>query len=116
MPRGDRTGPAGQGPMTGWGAGDCAGDKATNYPRPGFGRGYGRGFGRRFGPGFGRGVDRGVGRGFGRGFGRRQAAPPGPAWNEFAPDQEVSWLKSQAKNLEESLQQIRERLNQLDES
>jgi len=40
MPRGDGTGPAGMGPMTGRGAGYCAG-----YPVPGFmnpvgGRGY----------------------------------------------------------------------------
>ncbi len=41
MPRGDGTGPMGQGPMTGRGLGYCAG-----YPHPGFGRG--RGFRRRF--------------------------------------------------------------------
>ena len=31
MPRGDRTGPAGMGAMSGWAAGHCAG-----YPTPGF--------------------------------------------------------------------------------
>lgn len=36
MPRGDRTGPAGRGPMTGRGAGYCAG-----YPVPGFMNPYG---------------------------------------------------------------------------
>ena len=43
MPRGDRTGPLGRGPMTGRGLGYCAG-----YDAPGFmfGRGFGRG--RRF--------------------------------------------------------------------
>jgi len=40
MPRGDGTGPLGQGPMTGRGAGLCAG-----YPTPGMGRGMGRGMG-----------------------------------------------------------------------
>ena len=61
MPRGDRTGPNGAGPMTGRGLGYCAG-----YDEPGFtaggrglglGRGYGRGYGRRmngYGPGYGR--------------------------------------------------------------
>ena len=37
MPRGDRTGPAGTGPMSGRGLGFCAG-----YDMPGFGRGWGR--------------------------------------------------------------------------
>jgi len=53
MPRGNRTGPWGAGPMTGRATGYCAG-----YPVPGFmspGRGYGRGFGRGWGRGFGRG-------------------------------------------------------------
>jgi hypothetical protein len=53
MPRGDKTGPWGAGPMTGRAAGYCAG-----YPVPGFlnpRRGYGRGFGRGWGRGFGRG-------------------------------------------------------------
>ena len=68
MPRGDRTGPWGFGPMTGRAAGYCAG-----YPTPGFmnpipraGRGFGLGWGRGFGRGRGRG--RGWSRGFGRGW------------------------------------------------
>ncbi len=63
MPRGDGTGPAGMGPMTGRAAGYCAG-----YPMPGFtnpipGRGFGGG-GRGFGGG-------GRGGGGGGGWGRR---------------------------------------------
>ena len=54
MPGGDRTGPAGYGPMTGRGFGYCAGS-----PTPGFTRGWGRGFG------WGRGRGRGWGRGWG---------------------------------------------------
>ncbi|MFA5571713.1 MAG: DUF5320 domain-containing protein [Candidatus Bathyarchaeia archaeon] len=53
MPRGDRTGPWGAGPMSGRGAGYCAG-----YPVPGYVnsvRGYGRGFGRGWRRGYGRG-------------------------------------------------------------
>jgi hypothetical protein len=64
MPFGDGTGPRGLGPMTGRGAGLCAGFGAPGYPHPygygpsapvwprwgrGFGRGFGRGW-RRWGP------------------------------------------------------------------
>jgi hypothetical protein len=47
MPRGDRTGPAGAGPMTGRGAGFCAKSNAAD------GQTFGGGFGRRCGRGFG---------------------------------------------------------------
>lgn len=49
MPRGDRTGPAGAGPMTGRGAGFCAGFNTAGFQTAGggFGRGCGRGFGFR---------------------------------------------------------------------
>lgn len=46
MPRGDGTGPYGDGPMTGRRMGFCAG-----YDRSGFGRGFGFGRGRGFGRG-----------------------------------------------------------------
>jgi hypothetical protein len=57
MPRGDRTGPWGAGPMTGRAAGYCAGYAVPGYmnPRRGYGRGWGRGFRRGWGRGFGRG-------------------------------------------------------------
>ena len=45
MPRGDRTGPAGQGPMTGRRAGRCAGNDVPQYGNGLFGMGFGRGFG-----------------------------------------------------------------------
>lgn len=69
MPWRDRTGPSGQGPMTGWGMGDCVapdsekrpGERTPVYPAGGF-------FGRRF---YRRGSGFGSGRGFGRGFGFR---------------------------------------------
>ncbi len=49
MPRGDRTGPAGAGPMSGRGAGFCAGFNTAGFQTAGggFGRGCGRGFGFR---------------------------------------------------------------------
>ncbi len=53
MPRGDRTGPGGAGPMTGRVAGYCAGYSVPGYMNP-VGR-YGRGWGRGRGRGFGRG-------------------------------------------------------------
>lgn len=46
MPRGDGTGPVGDGPMSGRGFGSCAGANAGGY---GAGTGYGFGRGRRFG-------------------------------------------------------------------
>lgn len=52
MPRGDRTGPAGQGPMTGRRMGYCAGFNMPGFMNSEFVRGFGKGFGRRFG--FGR--------------------------------------------------------------
>jgi len=45
MPRGDGTGPAGQGPMTGRRMGFCAGFNAPGFMNFGLGRGFGRGRG-----------------------------------------------------------------------
>jgi len=85
MPRGDGTGPAGMGPMTGRAAGFCAGFPVPGYMNPVMGRAgfYGAGYGMpyagygmpyggwgnprlRRGFGFGRGFGRGWGRGRGR--------------------------------------------------
>ena len=72
MPRGDRTGPEGRGPMTGRGAGYCSGndepDVENESPRRGFGFGFGLGGGRGLGR---RGQGRGQGFGGGRGGGGR---------------------------------------------
>ncbi|MFO7848930.1 MAG: DUF5320 domain-containing protein, partial [Spirochaetia bacterium] len=46
MPRGDHTGPFGEGPMTGRAMGYCAGNN-----RPGFAAGRGPGYGPGFGAG-----------------------------------------------------------------
>ncbi|MEA1961513.1 MAG: DUF5320 domain-containing protein [Bacillota bacterium] len=73
MPRGDGTGPVGQGPLTGWGMGGCAPAgptaKAPVRGQAGF---WGAGRGRanmNVGLGFRGGRGRGCGRGVGRGFG-----------------------------------------------
>ena len=99
MPRGDRTGPAGQGPMTGRGLGYCAG-----YNSPGFTRGYGMGMGwggGRRGYGFGRGY-----------FGPNYAYPP-PAQQQAEPEQEINTLKAQAGALQNQLKSILQRLESL---
>lgn len=84
MPGRDKTGPQGQGSMTGRRLGGCAGyqentvanntiDSTTNAPPMSVnkavqGQGLGRGFGRgQGGQGLGRGQGRGLGRGQGRG-------------------------------------------------
>jgi hypothetical protein len=103
MPRGDRTGPWGAGPMTGRAAGYCAG-----YAVPGFlnsGRGWGRGFGRGWGRGFGRGWGRGPGRG---GYSYPPPAIVQPVFPQTysqvtqsqTPQQEVTALENYAKDLE----------------
>lgn len=125
MPGGDRTGPAGMGPMSGRAAGFCAGYGVPGYANPAGGRGWGRGWGR--------GGNRGGG------FGRRnwyyatglpgwQRADMGaPAWGAppavpVAPgaypapagaESETEALKAQAEHLEQALDDIRSRLDEL---
>ncbi len=67
MPFGDGTGPRGMGPMTGRGAGFCAGFARPGFAVPPFGRGW-FGFNRGFGLGAGLRRGRGIGRGLGRGW------------------------------------------------
>lgn len=69
MPRGDGTGPMGQGSMTGRAAGFCAGFSTPGFASPA----------SRMGMGFRRGAGSGRGRGQGGGFGRIQtSAQPFP--------------------------------------
>jgi len=108
MPSGDRTGPMGMGPMTGRGAGFCAGFPVPGYANPVGRCGYGMGWGR------GRGMGRG--RGFGRGFGWARAGYgfSGPVAPTVTAQQEVEDLKQQAEFLQNSLGQINERIEQLE--
>lgn len=114
MPRGDRTGPDGMGPMTGRAAGYCGG-----FERPGFmngagGRGMGRGFGFGRGMGFGR-----SGRGFFRGgfaagpyyADPYYAAPPAPYQDR---EQELRSLKDQAEYLKQNMEHITKRITELE--
>ena len=128
MPGGDGTGPGGMGPMTGRGAGYCAGYSAPGFMNPIGGRGLGFGRGRGFG--------RGLGLGFrgGRGFGGYMGAPYGgvpaygaPAMPYGAPtptgvpygaapssQQELDALKGQSEYFEDALEGIKKRIGELE--
>ena len=95
MPRGDKTGPAGFGPMTGRGMGYCAGYGVPGFMNPGFGwgRGYGRGLGwRRFG-----------------GYGPWSY----PYQPQITKEEEKEILEEEMADLEEELKEIRARLSKL---
>lgn len=81
MPRGDKTGPAGAGPMTGRGMGICA---DTLNPDFGRGRGCGRGIGRR------------------RGFGARATLPISKAEQLTALKAQMEQIQQQIDSLEEN--------------
>ena len=102
MPRGDRSGPEGMGPMTGRGMGNCAGDA------PGYGPGYGPGnAGRRR---FGR---------FGMAFRHGRRRFQRPMWDfepEFAPEDDKEWLQQEEKYLKKQLEVIQKRLQGTEES
>jgi hypothetical protein len=117
MPGGDRTGPLGMGPMTGRAAGYCAGYPVPGYANPipragiGFGRGGGWGWRNWY---------------YATGLTRWQRAPYSyPVYQSAVPygipvspattkEQEVDILKSQAEYLENSLEEIRKRLGELE--
>jgi hypothetical protein len=112
MPGGDRTGPVGMGPMTGRGAGFCAGYSMPGYANPVGGRGC---FGR--GRGFGM-------RGGGRGWRNQFYATGLPGWAragysaglpaELTAEQEQQDLKQQAQYLRDSLDAINKRIEELE--
>ena len=108
MPRGDRTGPMGSGPMTGRGMGYCAVSTGPGFtfPEPGYGFGRGGGFGRGFGRGFG----------LGRGRGWRHPYPQATPYSTFQPlteKQEMDALEEQAKILEDELNHLKKRQTEL---
>ena len=107
MPSGDRTGPVGQGPMTGRSSGFCAG-----YDTPGYVKGFRGGIGRGFRFGRGRGQGAGWGRNFGGGF---ADFFPGFSWgHSISKDDEINMLKSQAEYLKRSQKDIEKRLGELE--
>ena len=123
MPAGDGTGPRGMGPMTGRGAGYCAGYGAPGYANPMPGRGFGMGWGRGRGGGGGRGwrnmyYATGL-PGWARyGYAPAWGAPPAAAYGPYGapptPEQETEFLKSQAEMLKEELDAISQRIAELE--
>ncbi len=122
MPGGDRTGPLGAGPRTGRGLGYCSGSPVPGFMVPGFGRG---------GCGFGWFRGRGGGRGWRNWFyatgltGWQRAAMGAGPWGAFGPaavsagpgmsrDQELQLLKQQAETLSAALDQVRQRVEELE--
>ena len=107
MPRGDRTGPMGQGSMTGRGAGYCAG--YNQIPGRGFGMGWRGGRGYGWGGGWRRG-GRFYGPDFPRPFG--YYASPVPAHDE---ESEAKFLRAEATRIKDTLDEIEKRLAELEE-
>ena len=112
MPRGDGTGPAGMGSMTGRAAGYCAGYNMPGYMNPA---------GERMGVGFGRGFGRGLGRGTGGGRGWRFWGHSGnfpygtiPYGVNYPPEQEAKLLKSQVNFFKGEIEAIQKRLSELE--
>ena len=99
MPRGDRTGPRGQGPRTGRGLGYCAG-----YDGPGFVGGRPCGLGRRFG--------RGPRRGF-RPEPRRPVRYREP-YREPSREEETDILREEKEALKREMEDVRKRLRELE--
>ncbi len=116
MPRGDKTGPAGQGPRTGRGLGYCSGFDAPGFMQPGFGRGMG--YGRGMGLGRGMVFRRGRGGFFGMGF-----VPPivptqvpyyAPSVPQITKEQEKQILSQDLDFLENQIQVIKKRIEEID--
>jgi hypothetical protein len=113
MPGGDRTGPAGRGPLTGRSAGFCAGYGVPGFLNIGYGAGGaffggrgGRGWRNRF---FATGVP---------GWQRFAGNPIPPGWPPFTaqsvtPQNELDVLREQAQYLENCLKEIQTRMEAL---
>lgn len=96
------------GPMSGRGAGFCAGAGVPGYMNAGWGRGFGMGFGRGGG---------------GRGRRNRFFATGMPGWMragapyaqpQYTPEQELAELKQQAEYFGNALEEIRKQIQELE--
>jgi len=101
MPGGNKTGPRGEGPMTGRRLGFCAGNDRPGFDTtPGnFGYGYGRGFGRGGGMGYG----------FRHGYGRFMDEPVQNVSKETLLENETRILKEQLASVEKQLSELKKR-------
>ncbi len=116
MPRGDSTGPAGMGPMTGRAAGYCAGYQTPGYANSARGRGFwgcGRGGGRGW-----RNWFRATGLPWwaraGYGFPAGGPVPMAPYAPAADRGPELEDLREQAGFFERALGEIRRRIDQLE--
>ena len=105
MPRGDKSGPMGQGAMTGRAMGYCTGNDVPGYMKERPGLGLARGFRG------GRNV--GMGRGMRRRWNMRNVAP---YQEDLAPtkEEERNYLSQQAERLKRTLNEVEQRINELD--
>lgn len=125
MPGGNRTGPMGQGPMTGRGLGYCSGNTAPGFATAGFGRGFGFGGGGR---GRGRGWRNWFGAtgvpgwqraawgwpAFGAGWGAAATQTPAFTPPAMTGEQELEMLKQQAQSFAGALEQLNGRIAELE--
>ena len=110
MPRGDRTGPAGLGSMTGRAAGFCAGYPVAGSMNPAWGGGRGRGWRHWYYatglPGWARG-----------GIGRWAYAWP-PAYGAYGPEmsakEEIGALQEEAGFLRKEIEEIEQKIASLE--
>lgn len=108
MPRGNRTGPEGLGPMTGRAAGYCAGFSVPGYDSLGGGRGA---------AGFGPGGRRGWGYRYAPGFharGRRYPEWPGRYYPMLTEERELDVLKTEKEALTGEIKAIQDRIEALE--
>lgn len=111
MPRGDRTGPNNAGPMTGKGAGYCAGFAEPGFSNTGRGLGNRRGFGRRGG--------RHRHMAYAKTIQEGQRGGPGwlaPVSNEKQTMQTLETLKKEAARAQETLKKLQKRIAMAEES
>jgi len=98
MPRGDKTGPVGQGSMTGRATGYCAGYNTPGYLNTCCGKGFGGGFGR--------------GREFGQRFGRRFWTTPQEiiqANKEPTEKELLSELKAEKAEIDKAIKELEQK-------
>ncbi len=102
MPKGDRTGKLGNGPMTGRAMGFCTGHNTPGYANNGFEKMGGRG--QRLGLG------RGYGFGMNHGLGMRHRGSIGDASPVRTEEMELNALEQEKNLLERELEAINNRL------
>jgi len=109
MPRLDRSGPMGAGPMTGGRRGTC-GRAGVAINQPAYGSGYGYGGGMGFRRGFGRGRGYGLGPAQGR-------VPSQQAYGTGYPaskTDELKMLRADAEAMRQSLESVQRRIAELE--